>query len=60
MPKNEKSPPAQPSSAKEKPKKDEMLDEAIADSMIASDPPAPVSKGHPTSPRREAKHRHGK
>jgi hypothetical protein len=48
----QKHPPAAPSSAKEKPKKDETLDEAIADRMIASDPPASVSKGKPTAPPR--------
>ncbi len=35
---------------------DEKLDEAIPDSMVASDPPAAVSKGAPTAPpRRPAK-----
>jgi hypothetical protein len=37
----------------EKHKADKELDAAIEDSMIASDPPAPVSKGEPTAPPRE-------
>jgi hypothetical protein len=39
----------------EHPNKDELLDEAVADSMIASDPPASVSKGQPTAPPRRPK-----
>jgi hypothetical protein len=37
----------------EKREQEDQLDEAIADSMIASDPPASVSKGKPTAPPRK-------
>ena len=47
--------PADPPDPNEKPNKEECLDEAIADSMIASDPPASVSKGQPTAPPRRPK-----
>lgn len=51
---NPKTPPETPD-PNEKPDKDDCLDEAIADSMIASDPPAVVSKGQPTAPPRRPK-----
>jgi hypothetical protein len=44
--------PAEMPDANEHPQREEALDEAIADSMIASDPPAAVSKGQPTAPAR--------
>jgi hypothetical protein len=36
----------------DRPEAEEELDEAIADSMVASDPPAVVSKGEATAPPR--------
>ncbi len=53
MPNHHKQAPDQDRPSEEKPDREEQLDEAIADSMIASDPPASVSKGKPTAPRRE-------
>ncbi len=47
--------PAETPDPNEDPDKDEKLDEAVADSMIASDPPASVSKGQPTAPPRRPK-----
>jgi hypothetical protein len=37
----------------QKREEEQKLDDAIADSMIASDPPASVSKGKPTAPARK-------
>ena len=48
-----KQPPNKDEPSKEKRKQEEELDEAIANSMIASDPPASVSKGEPTAPPHE-------
>ena len=47
--------PAETCDPNEHPDKEEKLDEAVADSMIASDPPASVSKGQPTAPPRRPK-----
>jgi hypothetical protein len=47
--------PAETPDPNEHPNKEELLDEAVADSMIASDPPASVSKGAPTAPPRRPK-----
>jgi hypothetical protein len=44
--------PGDPPDPNDKPHKDYWLDMAIADSMVASDPVAAVSKGEPTSPPR--------
>lgn len=44
--------PGDPPDPNDKPHKDFWLDEAIADSMVASDPVSSVSKGEPTSPPR--------
>ena len=52
MPNHHKHAPDQDRPSDEKPDREEQLDEAIADSMIASDPPAIVSKGKPTAPPR--------
>jgi hypothetical protein len=43
-----------------RPNKEEELDEAVADSMIASDPPAVVSKGEPSAPKYPGKMEGGK
>jgi hypothetical protein len=47
--------PTEPCDPNDHPERDEKLDEAVADSMIASDPPASVSKGQPTAPPRRPK-----
>jgi hypothetical protein len=47
--------PAEIPDPNEHPDKEDILDEAVADSMIASDPPAIVSKGAPTAPPRRPK-----
>ncbi len=47
--------PGDPCDPNDNPEKEDMLDEAIADSMDASDPPAIVSKGQPTAPPRQLK-----
>jgi hypothetical protein len=47
--------PAETPDPNEHPKREEALDEAVADSMIASDPPASVSMGQPTAPPRRPK-----
>lgn len=44
--------PGDPPDPNKKPHKEFWLDEAIADSMVASDPVSSVSKGEPTSPPR--------
>ncbi len=44
--------PGDPCDPNDNPEKEAMLDEAIADSMDASDPPSIVSKGQPTAPPR--------
>jgi hypothetical protein len=53
MSNHRKQAPDQDRPSEEKPDQEEQLDEAIADSMIASDPPASVSKGKPTAPPRK-------
>ncbi|WP_125461559.1 hypothetical protein [Rhodomicrobium sp. R_RK_3] len=45
--------PGDPPDPNDKPHKEYWLDEAIADSMVASDPVSAVSKGEPTAPPRE-------
>ena len=50
-----KTAPGDPPDPNERPDKDDALDEAIANSMDASDPPAIVSKGQPTAPPRRPK-----
>jgi hypothetical protein len=47
--------PAETPDPNERANKEDILDEAVADSMIASDPPAIVSKGAPTAPPRRHK-----
>ena len=53
MSNDHKQAPDQDKPSEEKREQEEQLDEAIADSMIASDPPASVSKGKPTAPPRK-------
>jgi len=52
---NPKQAPGECPDPNEHPDRDDKLDEAVADSMIASDPPASVSKGQPTAPPRQPK-----